>query len=365
MQHIKESDIDVDQTTLQICCCVAILFIFLVLVWQSFVFMLIWNPHEAIIARRNTISIIVTNLLYLILTILSLSTCVHASTLNFLLLNLYMVCRLLNILFLIYRAKLCQAVNVVLNVNYFSRILPLFCILWHGFYLIFSTPWILTPEYMVCVGNRFSFQRSGFRVDLLVSIYFSIESVITLSVLSLFVIPLWSVWKTTTTSNLRTSHRQKRSKKVLVDALRYGVVLTLLNVVATKCSMFAVLYRQQSQVIWYLLFIDPVMNVLCTVLLLRKNRKYLTSSIGFSGRKTKRRKRSEQPVIIKPEDEVLPLKIKVDTYSAHNLHPSRPSTTISVVETTEKEKIPSIHTDDLYRYQIQTLKEKRVKDPKY
>ena len=194
------------------------------------------------------------------------------------LLDLYVISRCINILFFVYRAKCAQGLNPVLSEKWFTKYIPRFLYIFYGFSgLIASYNVPRTPNLIICVSHQFSYRRAN--ASLLYWLFSGLEVAITALMTPLFVVPLWRVYKTG--CNVDMSMQQQRSKNVLKDALKYGVLMTAVNLLSSNIAMTgSQLYGKEVVALRYLSIFDPVINIGSTIMLLKRNRVLLWKLIG-------------------------------------------------------------------------------------
>ena len=121
---------------------------------------------------------------------------------------------------------------------------------------------------IVCVSKQFSYQSFDGSWDLEVWSFVGLELSITAFITFLFVAPLWRVYRAGYSANL--SVQQRRSRRVLTDALKYGVLLTAVNLLSTNLAvigdyLFGEIWRPVA-------LFDQVINMGTTILLFKENR---------------------------------------------------------------------------------------------
>ena len=105
--------------------------------------------------------------------------------------------------------------------------------------------------------------------------YVAVELSITAVVTILFMVPLWRLYRAGADAYI--SNEQQRSKRVLKDALKHAVVLTAINLLSSNNAVSGdILYRNDFPVVFdFLRTLDPVINIVTTIMLFKRNRALL------------------------------------------------------------------------------------------
>ena len=194
----------------------------------------------------------------------------------------------MNALFLIRRAKLAQGMQPILRAKCFDRILPI-CISTLFGLLAIVTPvenlssvvWECqsypdTNVFHHCWKSEITEEEDESRQKQM-SVFLCVDFFITAFLLTLFVVPLYRVYKT----NLgMLNENQQKQRAKLRNLLIWSVVLTFINQVTT--TFFAFFIFGSSTGITALLTVgkmDPVINVWTSWLMITRNRQYLRKKL--------------------------------------------------------------------------------------
>ena len=227
-----------------------------------------WKRGEWNNADKLSVVITVNNLLLLLVDMAGSFSCWNPVIIQTLFADIYIFSRGINTFFFVFRAKSVQGPNPVLSEKWFTKYIPTFICSFYGICFIAASYNIPSnPDRIVCVSNQFSY---GFSVaSALTWLYVGVEVCITALVTFLFVSPLRRLYKTKRNENM--SIQQKRSIRVLEDALRYGVLLTAVNLLSSNHLAIGGLYGEGTFSI-YLGIFDPVINIGTSIMLFKRNR---------------------------------------------------------------------------------------------
>ena len=227
-----------------------------------------WKQGDSNNADRLSIVNTISNLCLLSVRLVQCFSCWKPIVVETLFADLYIFSRGINILFFVYRAKSVQGPNPVLSDKWFTRYIPRFICSFYGIAFIgasYSIP--NNPDTIICVSNQYVHGDSV--TSAATWLYVALEVSITALVTFLFVSPLWKLYKKKRNEN--TSIQQQRSMRVLEEALKYGVLLTAVNLLSSNNIVVWGLFGGSS-VLLHLAILDPAINIGSTIMLFKRNR---------------------------------------------------------------------------------------------
>ena len=183
-----------------------------------------------------------------------------------------------NWLFLIHRAKLSQGMQPILSSKCFEVILPcIIMIIVIGFlYSItkssFEQKWICS-SYDDWEDLQFCVKAEGGQTKQIVAAAIGLDVLITISMIALFVVPLYRI----SHSGLGVMNdQQRRQRRRLRKLLLWSTVLTFVNQATSVLVLIHFLHSSLfTHVLWQIGQFDPPINVWTSWLMLNRNREYL------------------------------------------------------------------------------------------
>ena len=228
-----------------------------------------WKRGESNNADKLSIVNSITILCVLGVGVVPILSCWNAVIIQTLFADLYIFSRGINILFFVYRAKSVQGPNPVLSEKWFTKYIPTFICTFYGICLLGASYDVAThPNRIICVSNQYSQSISATSTG--TWFYAALELSITAFITFLFVSPLWRLHKSRRNENM--SIQQQRSMRVLEEALRYGVLLTAINLLSSNNVVIGQLYGEDSVELRYLAIFDAPINIGSTIMLFKRNR---------------------------------------------------------------------------------------------
>ena len=284
VQHVEESNLD---TTILRWCTIAALSLGAILtIFHFYALFREWKRGELNNSSKISFVISVSNLWVLSFRILTSFSCWYSVISWTVFAEIYIISRAINILFFVYRAKCVQGPNPVLSDKWFTKYIPGFVCTFYGISCVVGAYDIPTnPDVVVCVTNQFSYRVAA--ISMMAWLYFALELAITVVITFLFVVPLWRLYKAGSDSsrdvyNADISQKQRRSRKLLEDALKYGLVLTAVNLLSSNIRVIGDhLYGDNVVAFAYLSLFDPVINMGSTIMLFKENRLLLWKSFDW------------------------------------------------------------------------------------
>ena len=228
-----------------------------------------WKRGESNNADKLSIVITISNLCVLGIRVVISYSCWNAIVIQTVFADIYIFSRGINILFFVYRAKSVQGPNPVLSEKWLTTYIPTFICIFYGICFLGASYDVVThSNRIICVSNQYS-QAMSFTSSL-TWLYAAVELSITAFITFLFVYPLWKLYKSRRNDNV--SIQQQRSMRVLEDALRYGVLMTAINLLSSNNLVIGQLYGKDVVALRYLAIFDPVINIGSTIMLFKRNR---------------------------------------------------------------------------------------------
>ena len=227
-----------------------------------------WKQGDSNAEDKMSIVITISNLCLLSVRLVQCFSCWKPIVVETLFADLYIFSRGINILFFVFRAKSVQGPNPVLSEKWLTKYIPTFICLFYGISFIgasYSIP--NNPDKIICVSNQFVHGDSVTTASTWV--YVALEVSITALVTFLFVSPLWKLYRKKRNENM--SIQQQRSMRVLGEALKYGMLLTAVNLLSSNNIVVGGLYGGSS-VLLNLAIFDPAINIGSTIMLFKRNR---------------------------------------------------------------------------------------------
>ena len=233
-----------------------------------------WRRGEVNNADKLSLIITITNLGILCLRIPRSFSCWHPVVTFTVFSELYIISRGINILFFVHRAKSVQGPNPVLSQKWLTKYIPTFVCTYYGIGTLFVARSI-DPKRIICVSNEFTYQR-GAQQSMGVWVHSAVELILSAVVTILFVVPLWRLYRAGSNAN---HQQQQRSMRVLKVALKYAVVLSVINLLSSNHLLFGgLLYGDGDDhyMVWkFVRTLDPVINIVTTIMLFKRNRTLL------------------------------------------------------------------------------------------
>ena len=185
-----------------------------------------------------------------------------------------------NWLFVIHRAKLAQAMQPILSQRCFEVILPCIIItIAIGFlYSIttsnFEQKWICS-SYEDWEDLQFCITAEGGQTKGIVAAAMGLDGFITISMMALFVVPLYRV--SNSGLGVMNDHQRKQRRR-LRKLLIWSIVLTFVNQATSILVLIHFLHSSKfTHILWQIGQFDPPLNVWTSWLMLNRNREYLRS----------------------------------------------------------------------------------------
>lgn len=234
-------------------------------------------------------AVIVSNTVFAMYFLSRMIVCWHCASQWVLFFGLKWVTKLFNLLFLVHRAKLSQGMTPILSKKWFEKILPRFIVVNFFIFMAGSTfSTALKKEYVCEAYNdtdsiHFCWFAGGLDVvtrDQMIgaAIFLGFDVVITVLLLTLFVVPLYRVYSLDLGAMNDNQLRQRNKLRALVV---WSVALCLINQVTSTVHLLPIF--GQSKSIWVLNSIgkfDPAINVWTSWLMITRNRQILWKHIN-------------------------------------------------------------------------------------
>ena len=237
--------------------------------------------------NRLMIGVIIANATFTVCVLTYSTTCGLCSLQLVLFVDARWIMRWFNMLFMIHRAKLAQGMTPILSTKWFTKILPRIITFFIVLLLLGTTKSCLEKE-TFCTYNDIDIQQCAFveepdgltNADKILVFFLGFDLAVTVFVLTLFVVPLYRVYKT----DLGVlNDNQLRQRKKLRTLLIWSVTMCLINQVTSTFIMLMAF--GDSQVIRVLVNIgkfDPAINVWSSWLMITRNRQYLLKLLKCS-----------------------------------------------------------------------------------
>lgn len=226
--------------------------------------------------------------------------CTHCTVISILLVNNRQICRGINLIFLVHRAKLVQGMSPILSKKWFEKILPISIAVGIALFM-FAFSQGQMGEDIQCIlyadSETFGFcwnmelsHDADEETKVYVTILLSMDCLVTALLLPLFVVPLYRVYRT----NLgRMNENQLKQRLKLKSLLMWSVILTFINQVTSTLPLLFVIHRSSFTMILYWIGIfDPPINVWTSWLMVTRNRRYLQNKCCCSSGEDIRRRSS-------------------------------------------------------------------------
>ena len=271
MQHLEQSNLDT--TILRRCTISSLCIAALLTIFHFYSVRRHWKRGELNESEILSVAVTASNLGILLLRVLASFSCWFPVVIWTLIATVYLVSRGINTLFFVYRAECVQGPNPVLSEKWFKTYIPRCLYTYYGILCIVTFYQVPTdPHMIICVSNQFSRRDLGESWSFAVWLFVGLELSITAFITFLFVVPLWRVYRAGSNANM--SVQQRRSRKVLKDALKYGVLLTAINFLSSNFAAIIgdLLYGDKVVSFRHFNLFDPVINMGTTILLFKENR---------------------------------------------------------------------------------------------
>ena len=194
------------------------------------------------------------------------------------------IMRSINILFMIHRAKLSQGMAPILGMKAFETIMPICMVLPYisifvsgsvDLYLNWiptCTSYADTDLFHYCsTKDDIDNDNGGTKIGVISVVIY--EFVLSTFLLTLFVVPLYRVYRADLGS---LNDNQMRQRAKLKDLLIWSVVLCFINQVTSTFWWFVLLARTPVlMTLWSIGKLDPAINVWTSWLMISRNRQYL------------------------------------------------------------------------------------------
>ena len=232
--------------------------------------------------NRLMIGVIIANGTFTLCMLTATTMCLHCTGQLVLYMDTRCIMRWFNLLFLIHRAKLAQGMTPILSNKWFTKILPRIVTFFFVIQLLGSTGSSLQKEticktyndmdieYCTIAGGYDGSSDSGKGI---LTFFLGIDLVGTAFLLTLFVVPLYRVYRTDLGA---LNDNQLRQRKKLRTLLIWSVMMCLINQITS--TFFVLPAFKDSQVTRALSDIgrfDPAINVWTSWLMITRNRQYL------------------------------------------------------------------------------------------
>ena len=273
--YVEESNLNA--TLLRACTIAALSFAVLLTIFDFCSLRSHWKRGESSISDKVSIVITVIYLVVLSLYVLLRFSCWHPVLIWTLFGNFYILSRGINTLFFVHRAKCVQGPNPILSEKWFTKYIPRCLYIYYGSCAIANTYGVPdNPDKIICVSDQFSYRARPTTAEatyLFLWFVFILELAITAVITFLFVGPLWRLYRAGYNDDGNTSIQQQRSRRMLKDALKYGVMLTAVNLLSSNCMIiFYNLYGDNGAAFAYWAVLDPVLNMGTTMIFFKRNR---------------------------------------------------------------------------------------------
>ena len=239
--------------------------------------------------NRLMIGVIIANATFTLCVLTFNTMCLLCPVQYALALDTRWIMRWLNLLFLIHRAKLAQGMTPILGKKWFNKILPTIITTVTVLFLLVSTKGCLEQEMICNTYNDMDIQQCVVTEGLdggtnarngIVVFFLGFDLSVTVFLLTLFVVPLYRVYRT----DLGVlNDNQLRQRNKLRTLLIWSVTMCLINQVTS--TFFVLVAFDDSPLIWVLYDIgkfDPAINVWSSWLMITRNRQYLRGLLKSS-----------------------------------------------------------------------------------
>ena len=234
--------------------------------------------------NRLMIGVIIANATFTSSHLLYETMCLHCPVQYVLMMNTRWIMRWFNWLFLIHRAKLAQGMTPILSKKWFTKILPTIISFFTVLFLFMSTFHGLQKETMCRTYTSIGMDiehcslSDGYDGAIGALKAFAVfivgfDLIITVFLLTMFVVPLYRVYSTDLGALNSNQLRQRRKLRTL---LIWSVTMCFINQITS--TFFVLPGLADTPVIWVLFDIgrfDPAINVCSLWLMITRNRKYL------------------------------------------------------------------------------------------
>lgn len=193
----------------------------------------------------------------------------------------------INLMFLLHRAKLAQGLRPIFSTKWFEKVFPC-TIVGYTVMLIGGTIYGVgvyryesypdTNALQTCTPVRDDEDDNFEGIGLLAIGW---DLLITAAMLTLFVVPLYRVYKTDL-GVLNTNQLKQRLK--LKKLLLWSIVMTFINQVTSALAVAAMIYQYNSEskaiyVVWAIGQFDPAFNIWTSWLMITRNRAFVQRSL--------------------------------------------------------------------------------------
>ena len=239
--------------------------------------------------NRLMIGVIIVNSVFTLCWISYKTVCIHCPVQYVLMVDTRWVMRWFNWQFLIHRAKLAQGMTPILSKKWFTKIFPGIITFVIVLFFFISIPSGLQKE-TTCETYKsididvqqcaLAYNGINDALKAIAIFFFGFDLVITVFLLTLFVVPLYRVYSTDL-GVLNANQLRQRCK--LRTLLIWSVTMCLINQITSTLLALPVL--GDTRVIWVLVDIarfDPAINVWTSWLMITRNRQYLRKVLQCS-----------------------------------------------------------------------------------
>ena len=239
--------------------------------------------------NRLMIGVIIANATFTLFMLTSNIACLFCPVQLVLFLDSRCIMRWFNLMFLIHRAKLAQGMTPILSKKWFTKILPRIITFIFGLFVLGTTKSSLEKETICKTYNDIDIQQCAVAVEFdessqgtkgILTFFLGFDLVVTVFLLTLFVVPLYRVYRTDLGA---LNDNQLRQRRKLRKLLIWSVAMCFINQITSTFFMLPAF--GDTQVIWVLNGIgrfDPAINVWTSWLMITRNRQYLRKLLKCS-----------------------------------------------------------------------------------
>ena len=248
--------------------------------------------------QKLLFGVIIVNTVFALAILLAWTVCVHCTGQISFFVSTRFLMRAMNALFLIHRAKLAQGMQPILRAKCFDKILPICTSTFFCFFAIISPLHLLSTAVYECQSypdtdvfhhchgrEEEEAEERGSTI-----FHLGIDFIITVFLLTLFIVPLYRVYKT----NLgMLNENQQKQREKLRKLLIWSVVLTFINQATSILTTIPTFGHSTAfMTLWTVGRMDPFINVWTSWLMITRNRQYLRKKLQFQCWSTRGTERS-------------------------------------------------------------------------
>lgn len=267
--------------------CVILMSIFPVLLFNR------WNriPNRSREAKRTKyllLGVFFSNIAFQITSVLRETVCIHGNLITAATYDCRFLLRAVNLIFLIHRAKLAQGMSPILSKKWFEKIFPSIIAFLFVVFVVTVTGDTMKSNFecvsysdsnvfQYCIDADWESDNQANEDKVTVWIVIILDAAITLSLMILFIVPLYRVLKTDIGVMNNNQLKQRRNLKAL---LIWSVLLTFINQTTTTLIIIpaAIDMRANARLLALVVKfgkLDPSINVWSSWLMISRNRQFM------------------------------------------------------------------------------------------